>query len=62
MTDDTHGGGHIPVLVVSPKAKKAFQSVTMYEHQSALRLTMEGLGVTKYPGTAATAPDMSEFF
>jgi hypothetical protein len=27
-----------------------------------LRLTLEGLGVTTFPGAAATAPDMSEFF
>jgi uncharacterized protein YjdB len=30
--------------------------------QSTLRLILKGLGVTVYPGDAATAPDMSEFF
>jgi hypothetical protein len=34
----------------------------MYQHQSTLKLTMQLLGVTDFPGAAATAPDMTEFF
>jgi len=61
-SDSTHGGGHVACLIISPFAKKAYQSTTLYQHQSALRLMLKGLGVTSYPGAAASAPDMTEFF
>jgi len=60
--DSTDGGGHVAALVVSAKAKRDHQSVTRYQHQSTLRLILEGLGISKYPGAASTAPEMSEFF
>ncbi len=59
--DTTNGGGHIAVLLVSPQLKQAYQSTTLYQHQSIERFTMELLGVTTIPGAGATAPDMSEF-
>ena len=43
-------------------AERGYQSTTLYQHQSTLRLMLKGLGVTSFPGDAATAPDMSEFF
>lgn len=61
-TDMANGGGHIATILVSPKVKAGYQSTTMYQHQSTLKLTMQLLGVTDYPGAAASAPDMSEFF
>jgi phosphatidylinositol-3-phosphatase len=61
-TDVTNGGGHVAAVIVSPKANLAYQSTTLYQHQSTLRLILRGLGVTTYPGAAATAPDMGEFF
>jgi len=60
--DNTHGGGRVAWLVVSPKAKRGYQSTTLYQHQSTLRLTLEALGINALPGAAATAPTMSEFF
>ena len=60
--DFTQGGGHVPAIVVSPLAKNGYKSIALYQHQSVLRLTLEGLGVTKLPGDAATAPAMWEFF
>jgi len=60
--DNTNGGGRIAWVVVSPKAKRGYQSTTLYQHQSTLRLMLKALGVTTYPGAAATAPDMDEFF
>ena len=60
--DNTHGGGRVAWVAVSPKSKPAYQSTTLYQHQSTLRLILKGLGVTVFPGDAATAPDMSEFF
>ena len=62
LTDFTAGGGHVAAVVVSPLAKRGYKSIAFYQHQSVLRLTLEGLGVTKLPGAAATAPAMWEFF
>jgi hypothetical protein len=61
-TDTEYGGGHVATVLVSPLAKASYQSTTLYQHESTLRLMMEGLGVTDLPGAAATAADMSEFF
>ncbi|HXG95917.1 MAG TPA: alkaline phosphatase family protein [Gemmatimonadales bacterium] len=61
-SDNAHGGGRIAWVVVSPKAKRGYQSATLYQHQSTLRLTLEALGITQFPGAAAAAPAMSEFF
>jgi len=60
--DNTHGGGRIVWVVVSSKAKRGYQSTTLYQHASTLRLTAKVLGLTSFPNQAATAPDMSEFF
>ncbi len=62
ITDLTNRGGHVATILVSPKVRAGYKSTTMYQHQSALRLTMQLLGVTDYPGLAASAPDMKEFF
>ena len=61
-SDKTHGGGHVAMVVISPQAKQGFKSTTLYQHESTLRLILHGLGVTKFPGAASTAPDMGEFF
>jgi len=61
-TDATHGGGHVPAILVSPLAKQGYQSTTLYQHESVLRLMMEALSVPDLPGSAASAPDMTEFF
>src|SRR3989449_5024707 len=60
--DNTNGGGRIVWVAVSPKSKPGYQSATLYQHQSTLRLILKGLGVTAFPGAAASAPDMGEFF
>jgi phosphatidylinositol-3-phosphatase len=61
-TDLDHGGGQVPTLIISSNAKSNFQSQTMYQHQSTLRLSLAASGVDKFPGQSATAPDMTEFF
>jgi phosphatidylinositol-3-phosphatase len=61
-SDTTHGGGHVPAVLVGAMVKSGYQSTTLYQHESTLRLMMEGLGVSDLPGAAASAPDMSEFF
>jgi phosphatidylinositol-3-phosphatase len=60
--DKTNGGGHIPTVLVGPHVKKGYQSTTLYQHESTLRMTLKHLGVTVYPNKAATAPEMDEFF
>jgi len=61
--DDTAGGGGRIVWVgVSSKSKRNYRSATRYQHESTLRLAAEALGLTTFPGTAATAPNMAEFF
>jgi len=60
--DDTHGGGNVAAVIISPFAKTGYQSTTVYQHESVLRLMLEGLGVKTLPGAAATAPKMWEFF
>ena len=62
VTDIAHGGGQVAMVIVSPLAKPGYRSTTLYQHESTLRLMMEGLGVTDLPGGAASAPDMGEFF
>jgi hypothetical protein len=61
-SDSTNGGGHVAAVIISAKARQGFQSTTLYQHQSTLRLMLEGLGVGKLPGTSSTAPAMGEFF
>ena len=60
--DTVNGGGHIATVVISSKARQGFESNTLFQHQSTLRLMAEGIGLTSYPGAAATANNMSEFF
>jgi acid phosphatase len=62
QADLDHGGGHVATVIVSPKAKKGFQSTNTYQHQSTLRLILAGSGVNRFPGLSAVAPDMTEFF
>jgi phospholipase C len=61
-TDTTHDGGHVAAVIISAKAKKGFQSTTFYQHESTLRLILEALGVSHFPGASSSAPDMGEFF
>src|SRR6266481_3560246 len=61
--DNIDGGGRIAVVLISPRfSKVAFQSTTLYQHETALRLMLEGLGVSALPGSATAAPKMWDFF
>jgi len=62
-SDNTNGGGRVVAVLISPTSSKVgYQSTTLYQHQSVLRLTLEGLGVNRLPGAASTALKMWEFF
>jgi acid phosphatase len=62
-SDNTHGGGRVAAVFISPAfSKPGYQSTTLYQHESTLRLMLEGLGIQSLPGAAKTAPSMWEFF
>jgi len=60
--DDENGGGHIPVIIVSPDVKPGYVSNTFFQHESALRLMEERLGLPVALGESVGAPSMQEFF
>jgi acid phosphatase len=61
-TSSTNGGGRIPYVIVSPRAKRGYQSTTFYKLNATLRLSLEALGVNTWPNQGAQAPSMMEFF
>lgn len=62
ITDVAHGGGHVAMVIVGPQIKPGVQSSTLFQHESTLRLVLSTLGVNSFPGNAASARDMGEFF
>ncbi len=60
LLDLSHGGGHVAAVLVGSKVKSGYKSGTLFQHESALRLILESLGVNHLPGAAAGAPSMSE--
>jgi acid phosphatase len=61
--DNSHGGGRVAWLAISPQYSKiGYKSTKFYEHADTLRLMLQGLGVTTYPGKAASVSNMVEFF
>jgi hypothetical protein len=61
LTDNTKGGGRIMFTVIGPKVKPSYQSSSIYQHQSGLRLACDAFGIG-CPGAGSTAPGMGEFF
>jgi phosphatidylinositol-3-phosphatase len=61
-SDTTHGGGHVPFVIVGPQVKAGYRSSSLYQHESTLRIVLSTLGIRSYPGASALAPDMGEFF
>lgn len=61
-TDTDHGGGQVAAILVSPLVRAGYQSTIFYQHESTLRLMLEGLAVIDLPGAAANAPRMTDFF
>lgn len=60
-SDTANGGGHIATILLGSPIKRNYQSTTLYQHPSTLRLIIELLGGKDLPGAAGTAPDMTEF-
>jgi acid phosphatase len=62
-SDNTNGGGRVVCTLISPAfSKLGYQSTTIYQHEDLLRLVLEGLGVTVFPGASSNASNMKEFF
>jgi phospholipase C len=62
VSDTRQVGGRVATVIVSPRCKPGYRSTALYQHQSTLRLILESLGITQFPGAAGTAPSMNEFF
>lgn len=62
ISDISHGGGQVACVLIGAQVKPSYKSTTFYQHQSLLRLIMASSGVANFPGAAANAPDMTEFF
>src|SRR5207249_2698565 len=43
-SDDTRGGGRVACVLVGPKVKRGYQSSTVYQHESLLRLAAQARG------------------
>jgi len=61
-SDTQHGGGHVAAVVIGPKVKPGYKSTKLYQHQSTLKTLMQALGLTSFPGAAASAPGMADVF
>ena len=59
-SDKTSGGGHVLVVVVSPRAQGGYSDSTIYQPWSMLKDILTELGVSTYPGAAASAPSMAD--
>ena len=62
VNDLSNPNMQVATILVGPSVRQGYQSTTKYQHQSTLKLTMQLIGVNDYPGLAAGATDMSEFF
>lgn len=60
-SDKTHGGGQVPWVVVGADVKRSYTSDTFYQHENTLRFMAELVGLTSFPGKAASADNMKEF-
>jgi acid phosphatase len=61
-SDTGHGGGQVAMVVISPKARSSFESGTLFQHESTLRMLVEATQAAAFPGASASAPDMGGFF
>lgn len=61
-SDSSHGGGHVATVVVGPKVILGKRSAHLYQHQNLLRTVGQAVGLTSFPGAAANATAMSDFF
>jgi hypothetical protein len=61
-SDKQHGGGHVATLVIGPKVTLGYKSTYFYQHQNTLKTLMKALGLSSFPGAAASASGMKDCF
>ena len=61
-SNNTYGGGQVATVVVAPKVIPGVRPVSLFQHENLLRMISEAVGLTSFPGAAATAKDMRAFF
>ena len=62
-SDNTHGGGRIATVVVRSEGIPGSAAPSLFQHENLLRMISEAVGLTSFPGAAATAgKDMRAFF
>ncbi len=59
--DLSYTANQVVTVIIGPKVVNGYRSTTVYQHQSALKLTCDALQIPA-PGAGATAPAMGEFF
>jgi acid phosphatase len=59
---DNGCGAAVYTGIIGPKVVSHTVSNILYKHENTLRTILDALQVTTYPGAAATASDMSDFF
>ena len=59
---DNGCGAAVYTGVIGPKVVPHMVSNILYKHENTLRTILDALQITTYPGAAATAADMSDFF
>ncbi len=59
---DNGCGAAVYTGVIGPKVVPHTVSNILYKHENTLRTILDALQITTYPGAAATAADMSDFF
>ncbi len=62
VADLTNGGGHVAAVVISPKAKMAYQGTGQYQHENLERLIGDALKLSSVPGAGGSSGTMGEFF
>jgi hypothetical protein len=61
-SDREHGGGHVAAIFVHPRIKAGYRADRFAQHPTTLRIAIEGIGLTNFPGASATAPRFADMF
>ena len=54
LSDTRHGGGHVALVALGPKATAGVQSTTLYQHENTLRTICNALSLSSCPGAGAS--------
>lgn len=62
IADIRNGGGHVPFVMVGPRARAGVQSSVLYGHENTLKTLCTVLGIATCPGAAATVSAEDDMF